>query len=53
MSEPAIGATGLRKSYGPKSGLGGVDLAVPVGSVLALLGPTARAGRRSSTSCQR
>ncbi|MER6478047.1 ATP-binding cassette domain-containing protein [Streptomyces filamentosus] len=35
----AIAATGLRKSYGDKAVLGGVDLHVPQGTVFALLGP--------------
>ncbi|MFF6791744.1 ATP-binding cassette domain-containing protein [Streptomyces filamentosus] len=35
----AIAATGLRKSYGDKVVLGGVDLHVPQGTVFALLGP--------------
>ncbi len=37
--EPAVEATGLRKSYGEVPVLGGVDIAVPRGSVYALLGP--------------
>ncbi|GAA4822059.1 ATP-binding cassette domain-containing protein [Streptomyces ziwulingensis] len=39
MTDLAISATGLRKSYGDKTVLDGVDLAVPAGSVFALLGP--------------
>ncbi|MFD9001603.1 ATP-binding cassette domain-containing protein [Streptomyces sp. NPDC059582] len=39
MSDLAIAANGLRKSYGDKSVLAGIDLAVPAGSVFALLGP--------------
>ncbi|NGO10696.1 ATP-binding cassette domain-containing protein [Streptomyces sp. HC44] len=39
MTNLAIAANGLRKSYGDKVVLDGVDLAVPVGSVFALLGP--------------
>ncbi|MFD3814086.1 ATP-binding cassette domain-containing protein [Streptomyces rubiginosohelvolus] len=35
----AISATGLRKSYGDKAVLDGIDLTVPVGTVFALLGP--------------
>ena len=35
----AIRATGLRKSYGDKLVLDGIDLDVPEGSVFALLGP--------------
>ncbi|MFD8073394.1 ATP-binding cassette domain-containing protein [Streptomyces sp. NPDC059718] len=35
----AIAATGLRKSFGDKLVLDGIDLHVPVGTVFALLGP--------------
>ncbi|MFF5785796.1 ABC transporter, partial [Streptomyces sp. NPDC012693] len=35
----AISAIGLRKSYGDKTVLDGVDLAVREGTVFALLGP--------------
>ncbi|MFJ1800108.1 ATP-binding cassette domain-containing protein [Streptomyces sp. NPDC088180] len=35
----AITATGLRKSYGDKVVLDGIDLSVPQGTVFALLGP--------------
>jgi ABC-2 type transport system ATP-binding protein len=37
--ELAISVTGLRKSYGAKVVLDGIDLTVPEGSVYALLGP--------------
>jgi ABC-2 type transport system ATP-binding protein len=37
--QPAIEATGLRKSYGGKIVLDGVDLRVPTGTVFSLLGP--------------
>jgi ABC-2 type transport system ATP-binding protein len=36
---PAITVTGLRKSYGDKLVLNGIDLDVPEGTVFALLGP--------------
>jgi ABC-2 type transport system ATP-binding protein len=36
---PAIAATGLRKSYGDKLVLNGIDLTVPEGTIFALLGP--------------
>ncbi|WP_328919710.1 ATP-binding cassette domain-containing protein [Streptomyces sp. NBC_00208] len=36
---PAIAATGLRKAYGDKVVLDGVDLAVPEGTIFSLLGP--------------
>jgi ABC-2 type transport system ATP-binding protein len=39
MTQLAIAANGLRKSYGDKVVLDGIDLAVPQGSVFALLGP--------------
>ncbi|MET8125538.1 ATP-binding cassette domain-containing protein [Streptomyces sp. NPDC005231] len=39
MTNPAIAANGLRKSYGDKVVLDGVDLAVPAGTVFSLLGP--------------
>ncbi|MCL7424141.1 ATP-binding cassette domain-containing protein [Streptomyces sp. YS415] len=39
MTNLAIAATGLRKSYGDKTVLDGIDLAVPEGTVFALLGP--------------
>ncbi|OLZ57784.1 ATP-binding cassette domain-containing protein [Amycolatopsis keratiniphila] len=39
MRNPAISATGLRKSYGDKVVLDGIDLHVPAGTVFSLLGP--------------
>ncbi|MED7824604.1 ATP-binding cassette domain-containing protein, partial [Streptomyces chiangmaiensis] len=39
MTNLAIAANGLRKSYGDKTVLDGVDLAVPEGTVFSLLGP--------------
>jgi ABC-2 type transport system ATP-binding protein len=38
-AQPAIGATGLRKSFGDTLVLDGIDLEVPEGTVFALLGP--------------
>lgn len=38
-SSAAVSAVGLRKSYGDKVVLDGIDLAVPEGSVFSLLGP--------------
>jgi len=38
-AQPAIKVSGLRKSYGKKTVLDGVDLTVPAGTVFALLGP--------------
>ncbi|WP_052849279.1 ATP-binding cassette domain-containing protein [Streptomyces avicenniae] len=39
MTNPAIAAHGLRKSYGDKTVLDGVDLTVPEGTIFSLLGP--------------
>ncbi len=39
MSRPAIDVSGLRKSYGGRVVLDGIDLDVPAGSVFSLLGP--------------
>jgi ABC-2 type transport system ATP-binding protein len=39
LSTSAIVATGLRKSYGDKVVLDGIDLKIPEGTVFALLGP--------------
>jgi ABC-2 type transport system ATP-binding protein len=39
MSNSAIAASGLRKSYGDKAVLDGIDLEVPEGTVFSLLGP--------------
>ncbi|MDT0318218.1 ATP-binding cassette domain-containing protein [Streptomyces millisiae] len=39
MTNLAIAANGLRKSYGEKTVLDGVDLAVPEGTIFSLLGP--------------
>ncbi|MFI6090458.1 ATP-binding cassette domain-containing protein [Streptomyces sp. NPDC051218] len=38
-SSLAIAATGMRKAYGDKTVLDGIDLTVPAGTVFALLGP--------------
>jgi len=38
-SSPAIAVTGLRKSYGDKVVLDGIDLTVAEGTIFALLGP--------------
>ncbi|MQA92957.1 MAG: ABC transporter, partial [Gemmatimonas sp.] len=38
-SPPAIAATGLRKSFGDKLVLDGIDLNVATGTIFALLGP--------------
>ncbi len=39
MSQPAISARGLRKSYGDKVVLDGIDLDVAPGTIFSLLGP--------------
>ncbi|MEG8275600.1 ATP-binding cassette domain-containing protein [Streptomyces sp. AHA2] len=39
MTNPAIAANGLRKSYGDKTVLDGVDFTVPEGTIFSLLGP--------------
>jgi ABC-2 type transport system ATP-binding protein len=39
MTNLAIAANGLRKSYGDKVVLDGIDLAVPTGTIFSLLGP--------------
>ena len=39
MTNLAIAANGLRKSYGDKTVLDALDLAVPEGTVFSLLGP--------------
>ncbi len=39
MKSSAIAVSGLRKAYGDKTVLGGVDLDVPAGTVFSLLGP--------------
>lgn len=39
MSNAAIAASGLRKAYGDKVVLDGIDLEVPEGTVFSLLGP--------------
>src|SRR5713101_2173419 len=39
MTQSAIVATGLRKSYGEKVVLDGIDLDIPEGTIFALLGP--------------
>ncbi|MEU5427440.1 hypothetical protein AB0H73_17815 [Streptomyces olivoreticuli] len=38
-SPAAVSTIGLRKSYGDKTVLDGIDLHIPAGSVFALLGP--------------
>ncbi|EKX61844.1 ATP-binding cassette domain-containing protein [Streptomyces ipomoeae] len=47
--ELAIAATGLRKSYGDKTVLDGIDIHVPAGTVFSLLGPNG-AGKTTAVS---
>ncbi|MGC0330668.1 ABC-2 type transport system ATP-binding protein [Streptomyces sp. SAI-170] len=47
--EPAIEATGLRKAYGDKTVLDGIDFQVPAGTVFSLLGPNG-AGKTTAVS---
>lgn len=49
MNSTAIAASGLRKSYGDKTVLDGVDLTVDAGTIFALLGPNGAAKPRPST----
>jgi ABC-2 type transport system ATP-binding protein len=39
MTDLAIAANGLRKSYGDKAVLDGIDIRVPAGTIFSLLGP--------------
>ncbi|MFF4061057.1 ATP-binding cassette domain-containing protein, partial [Streptomyces sp. NPDC001668] len=39
MTDLAITANGLRKSYGDKTVLDGIDIQVPAGTIFSLLGP--------------
>ena len=52
MNEPtmALSATGLRKSYGDKVVLDGIDLNVAEGTIYSLLGPN---GAGKTTTVQR
>jgi ABC-2 type transport system ATP-binding protein len=49
MSEPAIEVRGLRKSFGPKEAVAGIDLAIGAGSLAGLVGPNG-AGKTTSLS---
>jgi ABC-type sugar transport system ATPase subunit len=51
---PALKATGLRKSFGEKTALDGIDLNVAEGSIFALCSvQTVPARRRRCRSCPR
>ena len=49
MGEPAIAVLGLRKSFGAKEAVAGIDLEIAVGSVAGLVGPNG-AGKTTSLS---
>jgi ABC-2 type transport system ATP-binding protein len=49
MSEPAIEVRGLRKSFGEKQAVAGIDLNIAVGSLAGLVGPNG-AGKTTSLS---
>jgi ABC-2 type transport system ATP-binding protein len=49
MSEPAIAVTQLRKSFGPKEAVAGIDLEIASGSLAGLVGPNG-AGKTTSLS---
>src|SRR5580693_8307812 len=49
MSEPAIEVRGLRKSFGEKEAVAGIDLNITVGSLAGLVGPNG-AGKTTSLS---
>jgi ABC-type multidrug transport system ATPase subunit len=49
MGEPAIAVHGLRKSFGPKEAVAGIDLEIAAGSFAGLVGPNG-AGKTTSLS---
>ena len=49
VGEPAIEVRGLRKSFGPKEAVAGIDLEIAAGSLAGLVGPNG-AGKTTSLS---
>src|SRR5271168_144417 len=49
MGEPAIAVSGLRKSFGEKEAVAGIDIEIAAGSLAGLVGPNG-AGKTTSLS---
>ena len=50
MGEPAIAVRGLRKSFGAKEAVAGIDLEIAAGSFAGLVGPNG-AGKTTTVEC--